>query len=124
MNEVIHFELPADDRDRAVAFYTGVFGWAVEELPFEDDVYLTVTTTTADDGAGGIDGAIIEREGPLTAPVVTVGVASIDDHAAAVEAAGGSVVVPKGEVPETGYYAYVEDTEGNVIGLWESIEPA
>jgi uncharacterized protein len=39
-----------------------------------------------------------------------------------IEAEGGKVIVPKGEVPDMGYYAYFKDTEGNVMGLWESMK--
>ncbi|MFP4591104.1 MAG: VOC family protein [Halobacteriales archaeon] len=125
-NTVLHFELPADDRARATDFYTSAFGWTVEEVPVGDDVYLTVDAGGAagqpeTDAAGGINGAIIERDGPLTAPIITVEVDSIDAHLERIEAAGGTVLVPKGEVPDMGFYAYFEDTEGNVVGLWETL---
>jgi hypothetical protein len=53
--------------------------------------------------------------------VITIGVDSIDQHVPRIEAAGGTLVVPKGEVPEMGYYAYFTDTEGNLMGLWETM---
>ena len=126
MNPVVHFEIPSDDRDRATSFYASVFEWDIEETPFEDDVYTSVITSPIDENymhteRGAINGAIIERNGPPTAPIITIEVPSIDVHVDNIEEAGGSIVVPKGEVPEMGYYAYFEDTEGNVIGLWESM---
>lgn len=54
--------------------------------------------------------------------MITITVDSIDEHFEKVKEAGGEVVVPKGEVPEMGYYAYINDTEGNVIGLWEDLK--
>lgn len=127
MNPVVHFEIPADDRDRAVDFYASVFDWDIEEMPFEDDVYTSAITSPLDDEymheePGAINGAIIGRDDVITAPILTIGVPSIDDHVEKIEAGGGSVVVPKGEVPDMGYYAYFEDPDGNVVGLWESLE--
>lgn len=126
MNKVVHFELPSDDRDRAKRFYSTVFEWGIEEMPFGDDVYTSVFTAPVDENymheeTGAINGAIIDRDGPLQSPVVTIEVPSIDEHVPTIEAEGGSVIVPKDEVPDMGYYAYFEDPEGNIIGLWETM---
>ena len=126
MNPVVHFEVPADDRGRATAFYTDVFGWQVDEMPLDGDVYTSVMTTPVDEEynherSGAINGAVIDRDDTLETPIITVDVDSIDDQAEAIEAAGGTMLVEKGEVPEMGYYAYFEDPEGNVLGLWESM---
>ncbi len=126
MQPITHFELPSDDLDRATSFYAEVFGWDIEEIPMGDDVYTSVITTRegehSDNGtSGGINGAIIDRETPLTHPIITMEVASIDMYLEAVESAGGSVVFPKSDANGMGYYAYFEDTEGNVLGLWESL---
>lgn len=124
MHPVTHFEIPAADRARAIDFYTGVFDWDLEEIPLGDDVYASVRTTPTDGvdgGPGGINGAIIDRDDHLTAPVITVEVDSITDQIDRIEAAGGSPVVAPDEVIDMGHYAYVRDTEGNVIGLWQSM---
>jgi len=126
-NKVCHFEIPSDDRARAKTFYAEVFGWRVEDMPFQDDVYTFAITTPVDEQfmyteKGGINGGIFKKEGPLQGLVVTVEVPSIDDHIPKIEAAGGQLLVPKGEVPDMGYYAYFRDTEGNVMGLWENMK--
>lgn len=126
MQPITHFELPSDDLDRATSFYAEVFGWDIEEIPMGDDVYTSVITTREGEHSdnatsGGINGAIIDRESPLTHPIITMEVASIDTYLEAVESAGGSVVFPKADADGMGYYAYFEDTEGNVLGLWESL---
>lgn len=126
MNQVVHFEIPSDDREKANQFYTSVFDWETEETPFEDDVYMSVITSPVDENhmheeRGAINGAIISRDDTVTSPIITIDVSSIDDHVSKIEAEGGSIVVPKGEVPDMGYYAYFEDPDGNVIGLWESL---
>jgi hypothetical protein len=53
--------------------------------------------------------------------VITVGVDSVDDALKRVEAAGGSVVTPRTEIPGMGAFAYFTDTEGNTLGLWENL---
>ena len=53
-------------------------------------------------------------------PTIYVGVSSIDETIKKVEAAGGKVVTPKTPIPGMGAYARVADTEGNVIGLFQS----
>jgi predicted enzyme related to lactoylglutathione lyase len=58
----------------------------------------------------------------LPNPIIVISVPSIDEHIPKIEAAGGKLVVPKGEVPEMGYYAYFKDSEGNLMGLWEDIK--
>lgn len=74
---------------------------------------------------GAINGGMFKRgqsQNAPTSPVITMKVESIVDHFEKIKEAGGEVTVPKGEVPNMGYYAYVKDTEGNVIGLWEDMK--
>jgi predicted enzyme related to lactoylglutathione lyase len=55
--------------------------------------------------------------------VLTVDVESIDDSLKQIEAGGGSIVKPRTEIPGMGAFAYFKDTEGNVMGLWETVSP-
>jgi uncharacterized protein len=128
MNKVVHFEIPTEDHPRAKQFYGEVFGWQLQDMPVGTDVYTMAITSPVDEQfmhreSGAINGGMFKRnpELPVTSPVITIGVDSIDDHVPRIEAAGGSLVVPKGEVPEMGYYAYFKDTEGNLMGLWETM---
>ena len=128
MNKVVHFEIPTDDHPRAMRFYGDVFGWQLQEMPTGDDVYTLAITSPVDEQfqhreSGAINGGLFPRSPqlPVHSPVITIGVDSIDDHLRKIEAAGGSMVVPKAEVSDMGYYAYFKDTEGNLMGLWESM---
>lgn len=123
MNKVVHFELPFDDKNRAKKFYSEIFGWQINEMP--EIPYTVVTTTPPDEHMipiepGAINGALVERSVDSPGPVITISVDSIDEHLQKVRAAGGKVITPKGEVPNMGYFAYISDTEGNIIGLWEN----
>jgi uncharacterized protein len=127
MNKVIHFEIPSDDRERVKKFYSEVFGWELQDQAFGEDVYTMATTSPVDENymhteKGAINGGIFQRTSELPNPIITISVPSIDEHIKKIEAAGGTLAVPKGEVPEMGYYAYFKDSEGNLMGLWEDMK--
>lgn len=122
MNKVIHFELPFDDKERAKKFYNESFGWEFDEIP--EIGYTGVRTTPTDENSnplepGAINGGLTKRAKDTPTPVITVHVDSIEEAIKKIEASGGQSISSKGEVPHMGYYAYVKDTEGNVIGLWQ-----
>lgn len=125
MGGVVHFEIPADDQERARNFYQEAFGWKINPMPELN--YNTVTTTPTDEATGrpnepgAINGGLMGRAGELTTPVITVDVPDIDAALKTVEQLGGSVVMPKDTVPDMGFFAYFRDTEGNVMGLWENL---
>jgi len=117
MPRVIHFELTADDPERATQFYSKVFGWQIQKWEGPQDYWLI---TTGEVGTPGIDGAMMRR-GDFSAPVVnTIDVPSVDEFVAKITANGGSVVAPKMPIPGIGYFAYCKDTEGNMFGVMQS----
>ncbi len=124
-NPVMHFQVPVEDMGRAQGFYEKVFGWRLEAPPgMEGQYHMAITVPSGECGPtepGGINGALARRceENPYQAWLV-IGVDSIDEHVKKVEAAGGRLVTGKASVMGMGFYAQVEDTEGNVVGLWES----
>lgn len=129
MNKVVHFEIPADDVARARKFYTQLFGWDVRDWTMSDGtVYHGVRTVEVDEKTyvprepGAINGAIVQRDDISRTPQVTVNVASIDECLEKVKAAGGKVLKGRTNVDNMGFYAYVSDTEGNLLGLWEEVK--
>lgn len=121
--KVVHFEIPADDLERARSFYSAAFGWRCDTVP-EMDYVLATTTPTDSQGApaepGCINGGITKRERPVLAPLVTIDVSDIDEALNAVEQLGGKRVQDRQPVGEMGYTGYFSDTEGNTIGLWQT----
>jgi predicted enzyme related to lactoylglutathione lyase len=123
MDRVVHFEVPFDDGQRATSFYRDAFGWELNSMPqFQ---YVMVTTTPTDDSGrpaeiGGINGGMLQRQGPIAGPVITIGVDDLDDALARVEKLGGKVAIGRQTVSNMGFSAYVHDTEGNLIGLWQN----
>ncbi|HEX9369497.1 MAG TPA: VOC family protein [Roseiflexaceae bacterium] len=117
MPRVVHFELAADDPERASKFYSDVFGWKIRKWDGPEDYWLA---TTGEPGQLGIDGGIMRRNADMPAVVNTIDVASVDDSVARIEAGGGKVVAPKMAIPGIGYLAYCLDTEGNMFGVMQS----
>ncbi|MGZ4923037.1 MAG: VOC family protein [Halobacteriota archaeon] len=117
MSRVVHFELPADDPKRAIAFYEKVFGWNVTEWGGPMDYWLV---TTGPDYEPGINGAITPRMTPEQVTTCSMSSTSVDELAKKVVDAGGSVIMPKGSVPGVGYIIMCKDTEGNVFGIIEA----
>ena len=123
MDKVVHFEVPFDDGERATTFYREAFGWQLNSMPQMQ--YTLVSTTATDEQGrpsepGAINGGMLARQGPITAPLITIGVENLDDALSRIEKLGGKVAIGRQEVGDMGYSAYFHDTEGNLIGLWQN----
>ena len=116
MPRVVHFEIYADELARATKFYSEVFGWDMHKWDGPDDYWLAITGR---EGEAGIDGAITGRPEFGFTGVNFIDVASIDDFITKIQANGGTLVRPKIAIPEVGYSAVCNDTEGNPIGLFQ-----
>jgi len=120
---VVHFEIPADDVSRAREFYQSAFGWDLNPIP-EVDYTMVNTTPTNEQGMptdpGAINGGMLKREPPVTSPVITIDVEDIDKTLERIGTLGGSTVQPKQSVMDMGFAAYFRDSEGNLMGLWQS----
>lgn len=117
MPRVIHFEIPADDPERVINFYSGVFGWKVQKWDGPMPYWLV---ETGDSSQPGINGGIQQRPHPGAGVVNTLDVADVDASAKAVEAAGGKITMPKMAVPGIGWLVYCTDTEGNMFGMMQN----
>ena len=126
MNRPTHFELHADNPERAIAFYTAVFGWHFQKWDGPVPYWLITTGTEAP----GINGGMVPRRGAaptegqaVNAYTVTTKVASVDASVAAIVANGGTIALPKMPIPAMGWLAYAKDTEGNIFGVMQD-DPA
>ncbi|HLC03590.1 MAG TPA: VOC family protein [Anaerolineales bacterium] len=116
MGRVVHFEIEAEDPERASRFYKAVFGWKIEKWEGPTEYWLI---TTGLEGEAGIDGGLGRREGNLSKTTNTIDVKSVDETVKLIEANGGKVVSPKHPIPGVGYLAYCEDTEGLAFGVMQ-----
>ncbi|MGD0729418.1 MAG: VOC family protein [Candidatus Micrarchaeaceae archaeon] len=126
MNEVVHFEVPATNLARAKKFYSAVFEWELEDVPGMN--YTMVRTIAVDKKTrmpkkpGAINGGMMKKGGVFKAPTLTVDVGNIDKAVVRVKKAGGKLAMKKQKVMDMGYIAYVKDTEGNLVGIWETVK--
>jgi hypothetical protein len=126
MPRIVHFEIHADQPERAIRFYTTVLGWSFQKWDGPMPYYMVMT------GEGpGIDGGLMPRQGPPPADgaacncyTCVVDTDNVDALTAKVASAGGKCVVPKMTIPGVGYVAYYKDTEGNIFGAMQSDEKA
>ena len=126
MDKVVHFEIPVTSLESARNFYGPIFGWNLQDWTMPDgSVHIGVHTAPIDEKTrmpkepGAINGMIIARNASVKAPLVAVNVDSIDDRVEKVLKAGGKVVQPKVDIMGMGFYCYISDPDGNVLGLWE-----
>ena len=118
MPRVVHFEVYADDVDRASKFYGDVFGWSVTKMELEGGaVYWLIDT--GKEPAEGINGGMMPRPNSEAVTTVILDVTSVDEYVDKITAGGGTLLVPKFAVPGVGYAAYFKDTEGNTFGIFE-----
>ncbi len=124
-NKVVHFEIPAEDIERAKEFYKEIFNWKITSIP--EMKYNIVHTVEVDEKnmpkqAGAINGGIMEKSNEIKSPVITIDVENIDNSLSKIENIGGKVIREKVQVGDMGFVAYFKDTEGNILGLWETIK--
>lgn len=131
-DKVGHFEIPADNTDRARKFYQSVFGWTMNHDPKLDYTIVRTGPTDAQGRPtepGYIGGGIAKRGGssmPLKHPAITIVVEEILTVEKSIETQGGKVLQRKQPIGDgsMGYMGYFQDTEGNVIGLYQMPTPA
>ena len=123
MPRVSHFEIHADNPERAIQFYTGLFGWEFKKWDGPMPYWLI---TTGPDSEPGINGGLMKRMGPppadmqaVNAYVCTTMVPNLDASVDKATATGGTLALPKMPIPGVGWLAYVKDTEGNILGMMQ-----
>ncbi len=123
-NRVVHFEIQADDPERAAQFYRDIFGWKIDKWPGLDWDYWAVMTADMTSKEPGINGGLLKRESKnppqecrMNAFVCTVQVDNFDETAKKIESAGGKVAMPKFALKGMAWQGYFLDTEGNTFGI-------
>lgn len=119
---IVHFDLPAENIKRAKTFYENLFDWKIEPVPGPMKYYNIYTED--EDGNPGVGGGMGMRGAPEQRITNYVGVSNIDEYIKKVGDLGGKIIMPKTIIPGFGYLSTFIDTEGNIIGLWETDESA
>ncbi len=120
IGSIVWFEIPADNLERAKAFYGNLFGWKINPFRGMND-FLHIETGGADETP---DGGLTARKQPEQTTVQYISVDSVSEFAAKIEKLGGKICMPKTAVPQMGYFAVCQDTEKNTFGIWEHNENA
>jgi uncharacterized protein len=119
-HSIVWFGIPADNTRRAKKFYGDLFGWKIERFQGPEE-YWHIETAGGEDTP---DGGIKIREQPQEPITNYVSVDSVADFSKKIEKLGGKICMAKTAVPQMGYFAVCQDTEGNAFGLWENNENA
>lgn len=116
MPRISYLDFSADDIERAVNFYTKVFGWQINKWDGPLEFWEIKTGETNE---LGIDGGLSKREriGQWTTPFINV--SSVDQYVDKIESATGKIFQPKTAISKIGYTLLFKDTESNTIGLFE-----
>lgn len=115
-NALNWFEIPVTDMDRAMKFYDAIF-----DIELSADEMMPGAKMAMFPAEGGVGGALLSAEGYVPSAEGTVVYLNCGEDLAPVlarvEGAGGQVVVPKTDIGENGFFAFILDTEGNKVGL-------
>lgn len=117
-NKLVHFEIPADDVERARNFYQELFGWHIESM--SDQGFEGYWSVMVSDDENDMNGGLSERHASTPIPHFYIGVESMDQTLEKVRELGGTVEMAKDAIPGMGWLALFKDPEGNVFGLWQT----
>jgi len=123
MNSIVHFEIPADNVERAKKFYEKAFGWKIEKFEMPGGDYWIVRTVDVDKNMmptkpGAINGGLMKRKNAGQPFMNYISVQSIDEMSKTIKAQGGTMIMTKQEIGKgMGWIAAFKDTEGNIMGL-------
>jgi len=119
-----HFEIHVADVDAAKTYYSGLFGWTYTAMPEAEDMDYHLIEGS-DIGTGrGLTGGMFSRMDTAHAAgtavrggTMTFEVEDCDATYAWALKNGGSEALPPTDMPGIGRFAYVEDGQGNIVGM-------
>jgi len=118
MPRVVHFEIVADNPERAMKFYKQVFGWEFSKWEGPQDYWYV---KTGEDNQPGINGGLAPKSSHDSKPggrvANSIDVPSVDEFTNKISAEGGKILSPKMPIPGIGYLAFCQDTEGISFGI-------
>ena len=126
---IVHFEIPADQPERAAEFYRKLFGWEITRYEGAADgregfeYWMVRTVPTDAEGRPlrpGVNGGLMRRMAPDQPPVNYISVPDVDEFTQKAERLGAKVCMPKHPVPGMGWFSQLTDPEGNVFAIWQT----
>lgn len=117
---VVHFEIGVRDTEKAKKFYGPLFGWEFHPGgPAAMIGNLGGHCPTPTMGIGGHLMALGHE--PHNYCVIYAMVDDLEATLKKAESLGGKRIVPPTEVPGMGHFAWLQDPEGNCVGLWKAM---
>jgi uncharacterized protein len=117
--KVVWFDIPVSDMGRAVNFYEQLTGQRLgRRLPVGEDKETALFAAEDGGSAGCLFAAPEDQPSHHGSRVYFDANPGIDEWLSRVESAGGRILVGKTPIEgDNGYFAYIEDSEGNRVGL-------
>ncbi|MEM1074970.1 MAG: VOC family protein [Pseudomonadota bacterium] len=119
-----HFEIHAADVEAAKAFYAGLFGWTFSPMTGAEDVSYHLIEGSDIGVEKRLSGGLMQRMGdtplsgaPIRGGTMTFEVPDCDANYAWALTNGGAEALPPQDFPGIGRCAYVEDGQGNIVGM-------
>lgn len=127
MANIAYFDIPANNVDRAKHFYHALLGWKIEPAKTSPDQsqiaamqYHDISTGEAEEGTMNMGGLYRRQMNETIKNFVKV--EDIDKVLEKVEQLGGRILMQKEMIPGVGLVSMIQDTEGNVIGIWNPLK--
>jgi predicted enzyme related to lactoylglutathione lyase len=122
---VVHFEIPASDPDKLSQFYSQLFGWNIQKMEMGGTEYWVTNSVPVGEDfmpteRGAINGGIYKRQDANQMPTNYVNVESVDQYVNKAHSLGAKVLMGKMPVPQMGWYALLQDPDGNPFGVWQN----
>ena len=117
-NPFVHVELNTPDPEKVKAFYSKLFDWKFEDMPnpgVPDDTYTLVKVGS---GTGG--GIMKQISGGPSGWLAYVAVQDVREATKKAQSLGAQLMKDVTEVPEMGWFSFIRDPGGAVLGLWQS----
>jgi predicted enzyme related to lactoylglutathione lyase len=114
---IVHIELSAQDPHQLGQFYNDLFGW---KILHDEELNYTMFQTIEDSLGGGF--SPVSADNPPGSVLVHIQTEDIDTKLEKIESHGGKGLVPKTEIPGTGWFAIFVDPSGNKVGLYTPMQ--
>lgn len=118
-NPFVHVELQTNDTTSARKFYTGLFGWKLQDVPMPGGTYTMIEV------GSGTGGGMMRNPVP-GAPSHWLAYVAVDDINVSTKKAkelGAQVLLDVTEVGEFGWMSVVTDPTGATLGMWKPKTP-
>lgn len=109
---VMHFEIGCKNSAKAQDFYAKLFGWKI--TPGGPAAMI-------DTGSGPTGHISALGHEPHRYTIFYVQVENVQKYLDQAQLLGGKMLVPPMDIP-TGTFAWMQDPEGNTVGLWKAKE--